>query len=231
MIAVNVSHHACGDSDPQEILRRGVIAAAQAGLPLLVGMRRPEDWPLEGQLAHLRPGDVVTYCFRRAPHCIVKNGLLLKSICEARERGVKFDVGHGMASFDFDVAETSIRNGFQPDTVSTDLQKQHLAEPQPHNLPLVMSKLAAAGMSETDIFKAVTTTPAYVLGLDDVGTLGAGAVADLLVLEPIPNAQLTDCHGNSRTGTGFMTQLVVRAGKVIVPQTRRCLSASAADVT
>lgn len=218
MIAVNVSHHACGDTDPREILRRGLSAAEQSGLPLLFGMRRPEDWPLEEQLRMLRPGDVVTYCFRREPHCIVnfKTAKVLPCVLEARERGVRFDIGHGMASFSFEVAEAAIAGGFLPDTISTDLQNRHHGQSPPHDLPLVMSKLAAAGMTEADIFRAVTTTPASQLKLEDAGSLSVGSVADLVVLEREEKATLTDASGAVRTGTRFVPRCVVRTGKVVL---------------
>jgi len=78
-----------------------------------------------------------------------------------------FDVGHGMGSFSFEVAETAIGAGFLPDTISTDLQNRHAGQSPQHDLPLVMSKLSAAGMTDTDLFRAVTATPAAVLGIED----------------------------------------------------------------
>lgn len=217
MISVNVSHHACGDTDPREILRRGLIAAKKSGLPLLFGMRRPEDWPLEEQLRLLRPGDVVTYCFRREPHCIVdlKTGKVLPCVLEARDRGVRFDVGHGMASFSFEVAEAAIADGFPPDTISTDLQNRHAGQWPQHDLPLVMSKLAAAGMSDGDIFRAVTKTPASLLKLEEGGSLIVGSMADLVVLERKKEISLTDAQGHSRTGIRFVPRCIVRAGQIV----------------
>ena len=200
-IAVNASHHACGSTNPREMLRRGLQVAEETELPLLYGMRRPENWPLAEQLELLRPGDIVTYCFRREPHRIVQNGRVLDCVQEARRRGVLFDVGHGTASFSFDVAEAAIRDGVPPDTISTDLQARHLQLSPPHSLPLVMSKLLAAGMPESDIFRAVTATPAQLLGLtDSIGCLQPGASADLVVLKRLPTEQLQDAHGQSRSG-------------------------------
>ncbi|MBP85737.1 MAG: hypothetical protein CMJ64_03315 [Planctomycetaceae bacterium] len=215
-IAVNVSSHACGTTDPREIMRRGLAAASRTGLPLLFGMRRPEDWPLSEQLALLRGGDVVTYCFRRQPHCIVENGRVLPAVLEAREQGVLFDVGHGMASFDFDVAEAAIADGFCPDTISTDLQARHIDQEARHDLPLVMSKLLAAGMPEADIIAGVTATPARLLGLQEkIGSLVIGRCADLTVLQAEPDAVLTDCSGNHRRGPRWKGVLTVRAGTVV----------------
>ncbi len=215
-ISVNTSHHCCGRTDPREVLRRGLLVAEQTGLPLLYGMRRPEDWPLAQQLRELRRGDVVTYCFRRTPHCIVQDGHVLDEIREARERGILFDVGHGRSSFDFGTAEVALQNGFTPDTISTDLQRGHLGQVPTHDLPLVMSKLRAAGMPEREIFRAVTARPAQILGLEDeIGTLRTGSRADLVLLRwTEPGEPLVDTHGNLRTTGRWNAVLTVRGGKL-----------------
>jgi dihydroorotase len=215
-IAVNTSHHACGSTSPHETLRRGITAAEETGLPILYGMRRPEDWPLEEQLALLRPGDIVTYCFRREPHCIVHDGQVLDCVRVARNRDIQFDIGHGMGSFNFDVAESAISAGFAPDTISTDLQTDHLGATPQHDLPLVMAKLHAAGMPSTDIFAAVTSTPARLLNVEsESGLLSPGRRADLLVLDQLPNQTLYDVTGQSRTGTLWTPRLTMLAGQVV----------------
>lgn len=215
-IAVNISQHACGDTEPREVMRLGLEAASRAELPLLFGMRRPEDWPLAEQLALLRAGDVVTYCFRHEPHCIVSNGRVLPEVRAARERGVLFDVGHGCASFNFDVAEAAIADGFCPDTISTDLQARHIGSKIEHHLPLVMSKLHAAGMSEADVFAAATATPAKILGLDsEIGALKPGACADLTLISSRQRTMLADCYGNERQGILWQACSTVRAGVIV----------------
>ena len=216
MISVNVSHHACGATDPREVLRRGLEAAERTGLCILFGMRRPEDWPLPEQLRLLRPGDVITYCFRREPHCIVENSRLLPCAREARKRGVLFDVGHGRASFSFDVAEAAIADGFPPDTISTDLQRGHMGSSPTHDLPLVMSKLQAAGMTDSDVFRSVTATPASTLGVDsECGSLTPGTTADLTVLSSDTKCQLVDAHGETRQGTLWSPRMIVRSGRLV----------------
>jgi predicted amidohydrolase len=54
--------------------------------------------------------------------------------------------------------------GFAPDTISSDNHVQVPVPPppaQPHDLALTMSKLAAAGLEEDEVFKAVTATPVF----------------------------------------------------------------------
>ncbi len=215
-IAVNVSHNACGESDPREVLQRGLTAAVATGLPLLFGMRRPEDWPLAAQLERLRPGDVVTYCFRREPHCIVSDCRVLPEVREARKRGILFDVGHGASSFDFDVAAEAIADDFPPDTISTDLQRRHVGMLPQHDLPLTMSKLHVVGMTMADVFTAVTHAAATALGRPQLGTLAAGTEADLTVLawdETI--GPLADSSGKSRNGGQWSVLLTVRGGAIV----------------
>lgn len=218
-IAVNASHHACGSTGPREVMSRGLEAARRTGLPILYGMRRAEDWPFEEQMQRLRPGDVVTYCFRSWAHCIVDSGRVHPAIRAARERGILFDVGHGTASFDFAVAEQAIADGFVPDTISTDLQRRHVGAAPPHDLPLVMSKLRAAGMAEADVFAAVTARPARILRRESqLGNLSVGACADLTALRWHPVGTLSDCHGNMRNGGRWTPLLTVRAGVALEPE-------------
>jgi len=216
-VAVNVDHRDCGDTDAREVIRRALAAADQTGRPLLVGMQRPTDWSFEDQMALLRPGDVVTYMYRREPHCIIENGRVHPALREARERGILFDVGHGFFSFDFEVAEAAIADGFAPDTISTDSHAMHVGARPAHDLPRTLSKLIAAGMPEADALAAVSVRPARVLGLaDEIGKLAPGACADLTVLQRSPDGPpLTDAFGNQRKSCCLQTALTVRAGSIV----------------
>ena len=216
-ISVNTSRACCGNSDPREVLRRGLQVATETGLPLLYGMRPPEEWPFEEQMALLRSGDVVTYCFRSQPHNIVAGGQVHPAIREARQRGILFDVGHGGAAFDFNVASLAIAEGFLPDTISTDLHIHHLGSSPPHTLPRTMSKLRAAGMEPADIFAAVTSRPAAIVqGAEVLGVLQPGASADLVALQTtdVP-VTFDDVAGNQREGIEWIPVGTIRQGEVV----------------
>lgn len=221
-IAVNVSVHACGDTDPQEMLRRALLVAEETGLPLLFGSRRGKpDWPLADQLALLRAGDVFTYCFNDDVENLLDDHRHIKrAVWDARRRGVLFDVGHGMGSFVFEVAEAAIAEGFLPDTISTDQYARHAGSQPHHDLPRTLSKLIAAGMSEADAFARVTFRPAKILGLaEEAGTLRPGACADLAVLRFSESAaDLCDIHGSWRAGGCWEPVLTVRGGQVVGTQ-------------
>jgi dihydroorotase len=213
---ITLSTSASIGHDPHEIMQRGLEAAEQAGKPLLFGTRMQPDWPLDAQLALLRPGDVVTYCFNPLAENLVDHKRLRPGVWDARKRGVLFDIGHGMASFSFAVAETAIGEGFLPDTISSDQYRRHIGSSPQHDLALTASKLMAAGMTELDAFDRVTAAPATLLGLaGEVGRLAGGACADLTLLMPEHAARLVDVEGETRSGTLWRPGLTVRGGRVV----------------
>ncbi|MDD9988976.1 MAG: amidohydrolase family protein [Spirochaetaceae bacterium] len=209
--------------DPHPVLDRALQAAGRTGRPLLFGTRMDSDWPLDKQLLLLRAGDVVTYCFNPLPEGLVRDGRVRACVREARLRGVLFDIGHGMASFSFPVAEAAIGEGFWPDTISSDQYHRHVGSRPQHDLALTVSKVIAAGMPEREAFRRATLRPAEVLGLEgEVGSLRPGTCADLTVLEraeggdPVP---LRDVDGVERHGARWEPRLTVRAGKAVASTT------------
>jgi dihydroorotase len=133
---------------------------------------------------------------------------------------VLFDVGHGCASFDFDVAERAIGAGFVPDTISTDLQRGHMTAEPRHDLTLTMSKLRAAGMDPDAVLEATTTRAAKILNIDgDTGVLRPGHTADLAILEWVADpVALRDASGQVRHAGRWFPRLTVRGGLQIAPE-------------
>ncbi len=216
-VAANLTEKACGDNDPREVMRRTLEIAERTGRPILYGPRRePSDWPLSDQLALLRPGDVLTYCFHSDAESIVAGGKVVDTAWEARERGVLFDVGHGKGTDDMGVGPAAIADGFLPDTISSDVYNKHLGWDPPHDLARTASRMIAIGMPETDALAQATLRPAEVLGMaGQVGTLAPGADADLAVLRwsrPVPLARVGD---DVRSGPCLEPVLTVRAGRIV----------------
>ena len=73
----------------------------------------------------------------------------------ARERGILFDVGHGVGSFTWRVARAALAQGFPPDTISSDIHAHNHAGPV-HDLPRTLSKLLHLGMPLQDVIAAAT---------------------------------------------------------------------------
>lgn len=215
-ISVSTSISFCGKTDPDEVFSRGLAVAERTGLPLLFGSRRSPDRPLPVELERLRAGDVLTYCFH--PHAgLVHEGRVRDEVWAARERGVLFDVGHGMASFSFPVAETALAQGFFPDTISSDQYCRHVGSVPQHDLARTLSKLIAIGMPEKKALARATARPAEVLGLaGEIGTLSPGSCADLAVLRwNPPRSPLRDPAGIERPGGCWEPVFTLRAGAVV----------------
>ena len=155
-------------------------AADELGLPLMTHI----DDPPPGRrtvLGMLRPGDILTHCFRPFPNAPVQNGRIREDVRAARARGLIFDIGHGMGSFDFAVARTMLAEGFEPDVISIDL---HLfcVEGPVYDLPTCLSKLVALGLSLPAAIRAATLAPAEAIGRSELGRLAPGLPGDATVL-------------------------------------------------
>jgi dihydroorotase len=203
--------------DPMEVMRRGMVAAEESGVPVLFGATKNTAVPLADQLALLRSGDLLTYCFFSGDGSLVKDGRVLDCVWEARERGVLFDVGDGATAFGFEAAEVAISEGLLPDTISTDYYRHHLENEVDHDMSHVVSKLMAVGMTGEQCWRRVTSMPAQVLGLGDViGRLEAGAAADFCVVragdEPVA---MKDGPGETRMGVRWEPVMTVLAGEVV----------------
>jgi dihydroorotase len=159
-----------------------IAAGKSAGIPVMVdfGYFLPERpyWQLVTE--RLRPGDISTHMFRGPVPWVDRNGRLYEYVRTARARGVRFDVGHGGGSFVMRNAVPAIRQGFYPDSISTDLHTGSMNAPM-MDMPTTMSKCLAAGMPLTEVVRASTWTPAQMIQHPELGHLSEGAEADIAV--------------------------------------------------
>ena len=137
---------------------------------------------------------------------------------EARDRGVKFDVGHGAGSFSFRIAKHAIEQGFPPDTVSTDMHTSSILVNQ-STMPETMTKLMALGMDLADIIARSTWIPAQSIGHTELGNIGQTAFADIAVLEVAEgDFGLTDNGSGNRayrTNKRIVCQMTIKDGQVV----------------
>ena len=131
----------------------------------------------------MRPGDVVTHCYNRHTLGILdESGKVKRSVRDARARGVLFDVGHGLGSFNFEAAAKALADGFVADTISTDIYNLNVNGPV-YDMPTTMSKMMHLGMSLEDVLLRTTATPAKIINrVPGMGTLQAGGPADVALL-------------------------------------------------
>jgi dihydroorotase len=104
-----------------------------------------------------------------------------RAVIEARQRGVKFDIGHGKGSFAFKTARAMIANGFLPDTISSDVHKLCINGPA-FDLVTTMSKFLCLGVPLADVIAASTVNAATALKRPELGSLKPGCVGDATVL-------------------------------------------------
>lgn len=148
-----------------------------AGLPLMVHVGEPPPL-IDEALPLLTEGDVVTHCFNGKPAgSIADTDAVWQMARAAADRGVLMDVGHGVASFDFDVARRALGEGFEPFAISTDLHLRNIRGPV-HDLALTVSKLHALGMSLEACVAAITDRPRGFLGLESKRGAEPGRRAD-----------------------------------------------------
>ena len=174
--------------------------AEEAGLPVMCHL----DWPppnTKDVVSRLRPGDVLTHCFRPFPGSPARtDGKIKEEILEARERGVIFDIGHGVGSFGFSTAETMLQSGFLPDAISSDVHSLSIKGPAYDQL-VTLSKFLHLGMDLKDIIAASTTGPARAIRRPDLVTLSPGCIEDATIVE-IENTKTDyiDSLGEKRVG-------------------------------
>jgi dihydroorotase len=144
---------------------------------------------------------------------ILPDGKINPALAQARARGVIFDVGHGSGSFWFRNAVPAEKQGFIPDSISTDLHTGNYTVVSMNN---VMSKFLAMGVPLDDVIRRSTVNPAKEIHRPDLGTLSIGQDADIAVLELTQgHFSYIDCgvakmDGNVR----LMARMTIRAGRI-----------------
>jgi len=218
-IKVRASRNAVREAgvEPLRIARE---AADAAGVPLMVHIGQPP--PTLGEiLPLLRAGDILTHVYRGPVASILtREGRVRPDVLEARARGVLMDVGHGVGSLDFRVAQRALEQGFLPDSISTDLHLLNVQGPV-HDLVTTLSKFWTLGLSLEQVIAAATAGPARALGREgSLGTLQEGARGDVTLLA-VEEGEFTfrDAVGQERVGE---RRLVARgmavAGRWIPPE-------------
>ncbi|HRX37742.1 MAG TPA: amidohydrolase/deacetylase family metallohydrolase, partial [Aestuariivirga sp.] len=150
-------------------------------MPLMAHIDEPPP-TYEDVLSRLRPGDVLTHAFRPFPNApCTAQGKVKAAVIAARKRGVLFDIGHGMGSFSFKTARAMLANGFEPDTISSDVHALCIDGPA-FDQATTMSKFLCLGMSLPNVIKASTETAAFALKRPELGSLKPGSAGDATLL-------------------------------------------------
>jgi dihydroorotase len=179
-IKVRVGRNASGEqgTGPVLIARQ---AAERLGMSMMVHIDEPPP-TLEEVLALMRPGDVLTHCFRPFPNTpATADGKVEPFVQAARERGIIFDVGHGKGSFAFRTGRAMLAQKFMPDCISSDVHTLCIQGPA-FDLLTTMSKFLCMGMPLNEVIRCATENPANALKRPELGTFRQGSVGDASVL-------------------------------------------------
>jgi len=197
---------------------RALEAGKAAGLPIMVdfGYFRPERpyWQLVTE--KLGANDISTHCYRASVAWMDESNRVHGYLQRARERGVKFDVGHGAGSLVFRNAVPAIKAGFYPDSISTDLHTLSMNIAM-LDMPTTMSKFLVMGMPLKDVILRSTWNPAQMIRRPELGHLSVGAGADIAVLR-VDRGEFhyIDSKSGRMRGTQRITcELTLRDGKVV----------------
>jgi dihydroorotase len=215
IIGVKTAHYAGPEWAPVE---RAVEAGTIANIPVMVdfGINHAERPVSELVTRKLRPGDIYTHLYSGLRNELVDSGKVNPGLWEGRKRGVIFDVGHGGGSFLWRIAVPAMKEGFIPDSISTDLHIGSMNAGM-KDLLNVMDKFLAMGMSLDEVILRSTWNPAREIKQEDLGHLSTGAVADIAVLSlEKGDFGFVDMYGARLRGTQKINcELTLRDGKVV----------------
>jgi dihydroorotase len=216
IIGIKTAHFEGPEWTPVE---QAVIAGTKANLPVMVdfGADRPTR-PLYDLLTKkLRPGDIYTHMYsglrqEQDPKTLGPS----RGFIEGRARGIYFDAGTGGGSFKFSLAVPMIKQGFKPDSLSTDLHVTSMNSATKDILN-VASKFMAIGLTLQEVIADMTANPAREIRHEEYGNLSAGSVADVAVLSLQKGRfGFTDMVNGKVEGTQkLVAEMTIKDGKIV----------------
>lgn len=198
----------------------GVAASKLCHKPLMVDFwpRPPLRSYQELILSKMQPGDIHTHVYAQQFPILDNDGRGKPNafLFEARERGIIFDVGHGAGSFWFRNAVPAMRQGFSPDSISTDLHTRNV-----HGVVVdmqsTMNKILNIGMPLQEVIYRSTVTPAREIGHPELGHLSVGAEADVACFKLHSGEfSFVDCGKATLKGDKKLEcQMTLRSGEIV----------------
>jgi dihydroorotase len=215
IVGIKTAHYPGPEFAPVE---RAVEAGTIAGIPVMVDFGRafPEKSLAALLTTKLRPGDIYTHVYSGLRGELGTDDHANPALFEGRRRGVFFDVGHGGGSFTWRVAVPIVREGFLPDSISTDLHASSAAGGMKDMLN-VMSKFLALGLSVDEVIARSTWNPAREIKQEHLGNLSVGSTADVAVLRlEQGDFGFLDMYGARLGGKQKLTcEMTLRDGRIV----------------
>lgn len=183
VVGVKLAHYSGFDWTPTE---RAVEAGKLADVPVMIdfGGSQPELSLQTLFMEKLRPGDIFTHAYAhvngRTP-IVNEKGKVEEFAWAAQKRGIIFDVGHGGGSFLFEQVIPAMKQGFKPNSISTDLHTGSMNGGM-KDIINIMSKFLNMNMTLKEVIAATTWNSAKIIKREDLGHLSVGAVADITIM-------------------------------------------------
>lgn len=201
--------------EPLKLAKKAARLAG--GLPVMVHVTNPPV-PLNEILELLDPGDIVSHFLHgRGMGILNEEGKLFPWVHEAREKGIIFDVAHGRNHLNFSVARAALKEGFFPDTISSDLTRLGKVGVV-KDLLHCLSKFLNLGMDLPSVLACATSNPARLLRLNGlIGSLKKGAYADIAILElKTGDFSYEDSDGHKISGPFSLTpKYTIAQGQIV----------------
>lgn len=193
--------------------------ADRVQLPLMVhfGAGSPT---LDDIMPHLRPGDILTHCFRGGDNAVATTGQGVRpDIKRLHEAGLILDIGHGTGSFSYETTEAALAEGFLPDVISSDIHQMAVQGPM-FDLPTTLSKFLNLGLTMPQVIERATSAAAKAMNRPDLGSLKPGSLADVALFR-IDEGDYTfyDIQMNPRKGTKLLVNTRTMIGGETLPRT------------
>ena len=215
-IKVLASQTHCGNLGiiPVELARQAARLSG-TGLMVHIGNAPPV---IEDVLALLGEGDIVTHCWHgKYGGLLGRDKKPLPETWAAVERGVKFDIGHGSASFSFETARHALDAGLPLHAISTDLHGGNVNGPV-YDMATTMTKFLHLGLSLPEVIRLSTLSPAALIHREqDLGTLTEGREADITLFHLVDgDIELVDSEGQKeRANRRIQVDYTIRAGQIV----------------
>lgn len=215
-IKVLASQTHCGNLGITPVkLARQAARLSGTGLMVHIGNAPPL---IDEVLELLEEGDIVTHCWHgKFGGLLGRDKKPLPAAWAAAERGVKFDIGHGSASFAFETARHALDAGLPLHAISTDLHGGCVNGPV-HNQGTTMAKFLHLGLSLPAVIRLSTHSPAQLIQRESsLGSLAVGREADITIFRVMDgNFEFTDSEGAKEQASRNLEVLhTVRGGKVV----------------
>lgn len=184
-------------TDGIDIIKKSKQIAEKLNLPLVVYIGEYPSY-IDEVMNILGKGDIVTPVYGNSTNGIFnEHGNLRESVLSAKDRGVLFDVCHGVEQFDFEVFKKAVNQGLEPDLISTDMHIKNMKDIH-YSLLNVVNKIMELGIPLEKCIEKVTEYPTKVFNLQgSQGRIKVGGEGDFTMFTIDDSEEvITDYNNN-----------------------------------